>query len=347
MIPKISVIIPVYNVEQYLRECLDSVVNQTMREIQIICINDGSTDNSLAILEEYTNRDSRILIVSKINNGAASARNVGLAHATGKYILFVDSDDTVDTKLCEKVYTKAEQSNANLVLFFHDNPNGLQQCICYTSINPDDKIKWEDKKSLTNLGNVCGKLWQKDFIEKNNLKFYEQIFWLEDTLFYWQGLLLASKVSVLPEILYHYYLRPNSLTSFQDRQIQEFVEVFTKCKLFLKENNLYQRYKTSFLRFEIDWLFNFYPKVYSELKADFCEKIRDYFDEDEKDYLRHERYIDYSVTYFYYRITGDWRIFLMYLRRRIRSFLGTSKRNVIKFVVNLVKKHKTNISKKH
>jgi hypothetical protein len=101
--------------------------------------------------------------------------------------------------------------------------------------------------------------------------------------------------------------------------------------LFLKENGFYQIYKKFFLRLEIDWLFNLYSEIQNEMKSEYCEKIKNLLGNDEKDYLRHERYIDYSVTYFYYQITGDWRIFLMYLRRRIRSFLGTSKRNIIKF----------------
>jgi glycosyltransferase involved in cell wall biosynthesis len=339
--PKISIIIPVYNAEPYLRECLDSVVNQTMYEIQIICINDGSNDLSLSILEEYANDDSRILLIDKTNAGVAAARNDGLVRATGKYILFVDSDDTVDTKLCEKVYAKAEQANADFVLFFHNTPNG-HPCVCDTTISTDDKIKWEEKKSLLNFGTVWGKLWRKIFLDKHNLKFYEQVFCLDDVLFYWQGLSLATKVSVLPEALYNYYLHPNALTTFRGRHFQTILNELVKCKLFLKENDLYQRCKTLFLRFEIDLLFNFYPKIENELKMEFRKKLKTFLEEDEKDYLRKERYIDYSITYFYYCLTRDRGIFLMYLRRRIRSFLGTFKRNIIKFVVNFTTFFKTN-----
>jgi glycosyltransferase involved in cell wall biosynthesis len=171
MLSKISIIIPVYNAAPYLRDCLNSVINQTMCEIQIICINDGSTDNSSSILEKYAGYDSRFLIINKTNGGVASARNVGLTHVTGKYVLFVDSDDTVDIKLCEKVYEKAEQSKADFVLFFHDTPNG-HKAICDTTISTDDKFEWEEKKSLLNFATVWGKLWRSDFIQKYNLKFY-------------------------------------------------------------------------------------------------------------------------------------------------------------------------------
>ena len=93
MMPKVSVIIPVYNVEKYLKQCLDSVVNQTLKDIEIICVNDGSTDNSLEILEEYAQKDNRIIIISQENQGQSVARNIALEKATGEYVGFVDSDD--------------------------------------------------------------------------------------------------------------------------------------------------------------------------------------------------------------------------------------------------------------
>jgi glycosyltransferase involved in cell wall biosynthesis len=102
--PKVSIVIPVYNVEKYLRQCLDSVVNQTLKDIEIICVNDGSTDNSLQILEEYANKDDRIKIINKDNGGLSSARNAGLEIATGVYIGFVDSDDYIEIETYNEAY---------------------------------------------------------------------------------------------------------------------------------------------------------------------------------------------------------------------------------------------------
>jgi glycosyltransferase involved in cell wall biosynthesis len=341
MFPKISIIIPVYNVEPYLRNCLDSVVNQTMREIQIICINDGSTDNSSVILGECAGCDSRFLIINKTNGGVASARNAGLALAIGKYVIFVDSDDTVDIKLCEKVYEKAEQSNADFVLFFHDTSDN-QRRICDITINTDDKVSWEEKKCLLKFGLVCGKLWRKDFLQKNNLKFYEKLYWLEDTMFYWHGLQLATKVSIFPEKLYHYNIHETSLSSslYGNNSLGIF-GIFTKCKLYLMEHELYQYYKSLFLRIEVDSLFGIYRGVQNEYKAEFLERLNNWIGIEEIDYMRHERHIDYSVTYFFYQITGDWRIFLMFVRRRVRAFLGENKRCVIRAIVNFIKKFQT------
>ena len=114
--PKVSVIIPIYNTEKYLRKCLDSVCNQTLSDIEIICVNDCSTDNSLEILEEYASKDNRIKLIDfKENKGAAVARNAGIDEAKGEYIGFVDSDDFIDLDFYEKLYNKAVKSGADCV----------------------------------------------------------------------------------------------------------------------------------------------------------------------------------------------------------------------------------------
>ena len=115
--PKVSVIIPVYNVEKYLRECLDSVVNQTLKDIEIICINDGSPDNSLAILEEYAKKDSRIIVISQENSGVSTARNVGIDLAKGDYLYFIDADDYAEPDLLELSYQKALSTQCDIVNF--------------------------------------------------------------------------------------------------------------------------------------------------------------------------------------------------------------------------------------
>ena len=119
--PKISVIIPVYNVEKFLRECLDSVVNQTMRDIEIICVNDGSTDNSLDILKEYAAKDDRIIVINQTNGWLSAARNNGLKIARGEYIQFVDSDDYLELNACETAYKYALQYDADVVIFGYKN----------------------------------------------------------------------------------------------------------------------------------------------------------------------------------------------------------------------------------
>ena len=106
---KVSIIVPVYNVEKYLKRCLDSITNQTLKELEIICINDGSTDNSLKILKQYAHKDKRISIINKQNEGLSVARNTGMEAASGEYIGFVDSDDWIDLDFYKKLYTTAKK----------------------------------------------------------------------------------------------------------------------------------------------------------------------------------------------------------------------------------------------
>lgn len=120
MNPKVSVIIPVYNAEKYLRQCLDSVVNQTLRDIEIICVDDGSPDSSLSLLQKYASGDNRIKILQQENSGAGIARNKGLAMASGKYILFLDSDDFFELDLCENLFYQAEKTEADIILYDAD-----------------------------------------------------------------------------------------------------------------------------------------------------------------------------------------------------------------------------------
>jgi len=117
MNPLISIILPIYNVENYLPKCLDSLVNQTMRDIEIICVNDGSTDGSLSVLNDYASRDKRIVVINQENSGVSVARNNALAHVKGEYYMFVDSDDWLDLETCEVVYNQITTNNADCLMF--------------------------------------------------------------------------------------------------------------------------------------------------------------------------------------------------------------------------------------
>ena len=115
--PKVSVIIPVYNVEKYLVECLNSVTNQTLKDIEIICVNDGSTDNSADILDNYAQKDSRIIVIHKENEGVSVARNLGIDKSTGEYLMFVDSDDILTLTACQKAYDTVTKDNSDMLIY--------------------------------------------------------------------------------------------------------------------------------------------------------------------------------------------------------------------------------------
>ncbi len=211
--PTVSVIIPVYNVEQYLSKCLDSVINQTFKNIEIICINDGSTDNSLKILNEYAMADKRIIVINQENSGVYAARNKGLQIANGKYISFVDSDDWIEPECYELAVFHME--NDSEIKAVNWGANVINQ---FNSPNTPDSwyaAKFEGKLSPTKeiLLQTPGMLWQmlfrNDIIQKNKLNFSDYKLG-EDILFLFKYMLNVNYIYYIPQNLYNYVIRPNS-----------------------------------------------------------------------------------------------------------------------------------------
>ncbi len=188
---KISVIIPVYNTEKYLDECLDNIDNQTLKEIEIICVNDGSTDNSLEVLKRHQKKDKRIKIINQENAGVSVARNTGIKAAKGKYIMFADSDDLIPAYAYKKAFECAEKYNADIVqlgnICFEDGKEIDLNSFSYDdskieiytrekSENPYDTLKVE-------MTSIWNKIWKKSWLIENNLFFKEGIKIAEDGLF--------------------------------------------------------------------------------------------------------------------------------------------------------------------
>lgn len=237
---KISIIIPVYNVEKYLRECLDSAINQTFKDIEIICINDGSTDSSSDILKEYEQKDNRLKVISQTNKGVSTARNVGIQNANGEYIMFVDSDDWLAKEACEKAYCTAQKSDCEMLLFSHNKFNN-QSCTSDSKLQ-DLYIELQDKcttfeKSLEHIVfSPCepwGKLYKTEFLKKNNLRFRTNIQFGEDRIFYFQACIYAKSISVLYEHLYYY--RQNTENSLTKNNTTVFLHLF---KTYLAVNKI-------------------------------------------------------------------------------------------------------------
>lgn len=178
---KVSVIVPIYNGEKYLEECLDSILNQTVKDIEIICVDDGSTDRSNEILEKYSSNDARIRIYHQENQFAGIARNTGMKYAEGKYILFLDGDDFFDSSMVEKLYNKSEQDKADICVcdgYRYDDENKValkSKAYLVHNLLPD-KIPFsiEDaEETLFNFTtmNLYNKLYRRDFLERTGIKF--------------------------------------------------------------------------------------------------------------------------------------------------------------------------------
>lgn len=242
---KLSIIVPVYNVEKYLPKCLESLIKQTLKDIEIICVNDGSMDNSLAILKEFASKDSRIRIIDNQHQGVAKTRNTGIEQSTGEYIGFVDSDDYIDIDFFEKLYNSATKSNSDIAIasilkhknFF--NIYNAKYTKEETAITIQDKIKLcEDKKHF--FFYAWNKIYHSGFIKENNIKFSEgQIY--EDVMFAIKALYYSNKIISVYGTKYHYIEHKNSLTKYKDKtgeKEQDLVKAYSELQEFCNSKNI-------------------------------------------------------------------------------------------------------------
>ena len=238
---KVSVIVPVYNVEDYLAKCLDSLVHQTLKDIEIIVVNDGSPDNSQKIIDKYQKKyPTKIKSFSKPNGGLSSARNYGLKYAKGKYISFVDSDDWLTKDALEKMYNKAVENDSDIVICDMANAynNGTLINLNCTKYNSIYKV----------TPSVCNKLFNKNIIA--NIKFLEGI-WYEDLNFTTKLLLKKPKITTISEPLYNCNVHFGSITNNNESlKNLDIIIVIDDLIKYSKENNCYDNDIISFLIFQ-------------------------------------------------------------------------------------------------
>ena len=265
---KVSVILPVYNMEKYLDKCLDSILNQSLRDIEIICINDGSKDNSLEILKKYRNKDNRIKIINQNNQGAGVARNKGMEIATGEYLSFLDADDFFDVNMLKHSYQKAKDTDADICIFeafLYDNITHHYD-ICTFNVRKEFLPKREvfNRTHVTSniFKNIMGwpwdKLFKRSFVEANELKFQEQRT-TNDMYFVYIALIKASRICILEEPLaYQRRNIPTSLSSTRELSWDCFYHALMKIKDELIKMNIYEEYKQDFVNYAlISCLWNF------------------------------------------------------------------------------------------
>lgn len=248
----VSVVLPIYNVEQYLDQCIISIVNQTYKNLEIILVDDGSPDNCPKICDDWAQKDSRIKVVHKQNAGLGMARNTGIDNASGKFIFFFDSDDYVDTTIVEKCVLSAQQHHSDVVVFgrFDVYENGkIQPCAL-----KNDKPVYKHNEIVNTilpcvftyeLGfgvSAWGKMYNLDIFRNNNLRFVsEREIISEDAYF---SLALFSKINVLSivdESLYYYRKRSNSLSRIYKKDRQTKNDIFlNKCIDYIENENLPQ-----------------------------------------------------------------------------------------------------------
>lgn len=209
---QVSVIIPVYNSEKYLRQCLDSVAAQTLENMEVICVDDGSTDGSVTILKEFAQRDSRFHLLRQRNSGAGAARNQGLREAVGEFLMFLDADDFFEPDMLEKAVNCAETYRADIVVFDSDQYHMDREGFVHVpwTMRREDLPPYQPFSYRQLTGNVFlsfvgwawDKLYRRSFVMEHGLRFQEQRT-TNDMLFVFSGLILAERMATVDQILVH------------------------------------------------------------------------------------------------------------------------------------------------
>ena len=236
--PKVSVIVPVYNVEKYLEKCINSLLSQTLEDIQIILVNDGSKDNSGNIAKEYEkNNKDRVIYVEKENGGLSDARNYGLKYATGDFIAFLDSDDYIEKNAYEEMYNKAIEEDADYVEcdFIWEFPN---------KIRVDKQYPYKNKKEMLSFVRVVAwnKLIKRQLITDNNLEFPKGLRY-EDVEFTYKLIPFINKFAYVDKPFIHYVQREGSIANVQNERTAEIFTVLDNVIEFYKKNNIYEEYR--------------------------------------------------------------------------------------------------------
>lgn len=223
----ISIVIPIYNGERFLRPCLDSILSQSVRELEVICVNDGSKDGTQSILEEYAAKDPRVVVFQQENQGIAAARNSGMDRATGEYLWFFDGDDVMQPGAAEAMLHRVRETSADLVMgnyqYYHQVSKEIQ--------TPGQRVKTvvlrgNERMQAAHITPLCGcKLWRTAFLREHDVHFWALKLG-EDTTFFLHGLALCETVAMLDKNIYYYRIYDGSTSYTYSLKELEFIKAF-------------------------------------------------------------------------------------------------------------------------
>lgn len=294
MAATVSIIMPVYNADKYLKTSIGSLLGQTYPHLEVLCVDDGSTDGSLALLREYAAADKRVKVFQTDHCGAGKARNVALDAASGDYIAFLDADDYVDTDLFRQAVTKAQDTNADIViwdLWYYDEhfqrdqypPQGVLNYNYFKGDSPVFSYTRNPDQIFTSFQNwIWNKMFRRDFLLEHDLRFPD-LHRTQDLEFTAMALVLAKRITLMPERLSHY--RVNSGTSNMDNKDKhpfDFMSAFISLKDRLEQAGLYDEVKRSYVNWALcSSLYNLvtlkqfttFKSVFDRLKADGFAKM--------------------------------------------------------------------------
>lgn len=290
---KISVIVPVYNEDNYLKQCLNSIIHQTLREIEIICIDDGSTDNSPSILDEYALKDDRIIVIHKENEGPSTARKVGLKIAKGEYISVIDSDDWFELDTLENVYNNAISNESDVVLLnikkYDDSKKTFIESKIYdlSGYFKDPNIDFNDfnfnytnfKPYVLNKYFSAAKIYKTEFLKKyDDFYFPKERIFFEDVPLHVQILLRADKISYCKEVAFNYrFNKPYSMSGNPNRNIFDIIIQINKVEKILLGMDKMDEFKEEFDKFTFKQLYQWLIKCDRIYQEEFFQETKKYF----------------------------------------------------------------------
>jgi len=331
---KISIIVAVYNAEKYLHYCVESLINQTYKDIEIILVDDGSTDHSLPLCDDYAKKYDFIRVFHKENGGQSSARNLGIEKAEGDYLSFVDSDDMLHPQFCEIMVNVLNQTGLNIVACMRNKYDSYEKIIV-KDVEPsfkildtkdiifDEFIRWKKHRFINTLGT---KIVRKDLVQK--YRFIEKLRDEEDTTLVLSLFLECEKIGFIEEILYFYFLSSGSVTRNKKNEIKNIGYLFESRKSIIEDlikNNypyINQGVSNIFVKCLSEYIWVLKPK------DDFFEKERDAL---LKTFEPYEKYLEPYETYIY-KAFKDKKYFIVYT---LLSKIG----------VNIYKSRKNKLSK--
>lgn len=285
----ISVIVPVYNGEKYIEKCLESITNQTLKNIEIICVNDGSTDNTLSILEKYSTQDKRIKVISIENRGQGHARNIALNESNGEYISFVDADDWIEKETYEQLYNKAKSDDLDLVFFqminYIDTSGKLvetdlynHKCFEDNNITETSVFNYNDTQQFLFEIPVCpvSKIYKKDFLKFNRLEFPEGMLF-EDNSFFYESYFKCKRAGFIKKHFYYRRRHDDSVTQTFDMRKYDIIKAVNDTLNVFIQNAQFSNYEYDVINHTFSMLVEWFNKSPLYLKHDFYIKIKKEF----------------------------------------------------------------------
>ena len=303
----ITVSFATYNVDKYIAKALETITTQTYSEIEILVIDDGSSDNTLRIIKQYANIDSRIrLLENDKNMGLAVARNIAFLNSRGKYIAFLDGDDLFALDMVEKAYNKITETDADFVMWdyctFYDEkdlPKLLKSSSGLIGFDSTDK-----EELLKRPAFIWVKMFKTDFLRKLNIHFPEGLT-KQDIPVWWKVVTATDKIAILPERLSYYRQQPGATSRRRDKSVFSLAYVMDIVKEQLESDGIYEIYKEIFLAQKLGRLYGMYDLIEPNLKIEAKQILQRRIGVDELSYLKSSNNLSFRTKLFYKKIMGN------------------------------------------